>query len=78
MRQPKIDTRLTQIGHHRIQTSASIKICSGEGEQGVNEEYAGPRSIPGLIHALAASRCNGDRWAYAILDWPDYGPVTAV
>ena len=75
---PQADTTIAQIGHDRLQTAISIKIASGEGAVGSSvEPYMGTRSVPALIQALTVGRCDGDRWAYAIIDWSDYGPVKA-
>ncbi len=75
---PQVDTTVAQIGHERLQTAISINIASGEGVASSSiEPYIGLRSVPALVQHLTQERCNGDRWAYAIIDWDDYGPVKA-
>lgn len=44
-----------------------IVIISGEGETGITEEYTGKRSIRAIKTRLTKERCNGDRWAKAIV-----------
>ncbi len=45
-----------------------VLIVSGEGTgQGHVEEYLGARTEAAINQRLTAERCNGDRWARAII-----------
>lgn len=46
----------------------SIKIVSGEGEQGSVEFYDGQLTKRALLRRLREERCDGDRWAYVMVD----------
>ena len=47
-----------------INGDEDLYIVSGEGEQGVREDYNGPRTAAAVRKVLKKERCNGDRWAY--------------
>lgn len=44
-----------------------IVIISGEGENGGTETYNGKRTIRAIKMRLKKERCNGDRWAKALV-----------
>jgi hypothetical protein len=49
-----------------------INIVSGEGDGvGTIEEFGGRRTIRALLAAVKRETCNGDRWAYALINTPD-------
>lgn len=52
---------------HIIETAETILILSGEGEEGTFEKYTGKRTVRALRTALTKARCNGDRWAFALV-----------
>jgi hypothetical protein len=43
----------------------SIKIVSGEGEQGTIEDYDGEQTAEAIFARLESERCGGDRWSHA-------------
>lgn len=55
----------------------TIVIHSGEGEEGVFEEYTGKRTARAIKSRLSRERCNGYRWAaaYIYLHGSDFGAV---
>jgi len=44
-----------------------IHITSGEGEVGTTELYEGKRTIRAIEMRLKRERCDGDRWARAMI-----------
>ena len=51
----------------QIKNTKEILIISGEGDFGDCEIYTGKRSERVLKSRLTRERCNGDRWASALL-----------
>ena len=48
--------------------SNTIRIVSGEGTgEGIVEPYTGKRTIRAIKTKLTKERCNGDRWAKALV-----------
>lgn len=45
-----------------------IVIVSGEGEQGTKETYRGRHTVRAVWRRLTVERCDGDRWAHAVVD----------
>ena len=45
-------------------------IFSGEGERGASQRYLGKKTRIALRSRLTTERCNGDRWAYAMIELP--------
>lgn len=56
----------------------AIEIVSGEGTEGTRETYAGKRTARAINARLRKERCNGDRWAFALLDGFRYTNVSDV
>lgn len=48
-----------------------IAIVSGEGEIGKSHIFTGARTRLAIIRKINKERCNGDRWAYAIIESSD-------
>lgn len=44
-----------------------VQIVSGEGEYGTPEQYHGNGAISSIRARLTRERCNGDRWARAVM-----------
>lgn len=47
-------------------TDKQIRIVSGEGNEGVVENYFGKLTQRAIKSRLTKEKCNGDRWARAI------------
>ena len=45
-----------------------IEIVSGEGEQGRLVKYEGRQSLNSIRNALKVERCDGDRWAFCVIE----------
>ena len=48
-----------------------IAIVSGEGDYGTPEMFTGCRTPLAIKRRLTAERCNGDRFAYAVIETND-------
>jgi hypothetical protein len=49
--------------------ACEIEIVSGEGTgEGTVEEYDGEQTHLAVLDRLTTERCNGDRWAFAVID----------
>ncbi len=46
-----------------IATGKPLEIVSGEGENGMVEEYTGAKTVRAIKARLTRERCGGDRWA---------------
>ena len=55
-----------------LENAKEIEIVSGEGEQGTVEEYDGARTERAICKKLKEEECDGDRWAYALIDGARY------
>jgi hypothetical protein len=55
-----------------IKNAEEIEIVSGEGEQGIFEDYEGKRTERAICMALAKEECHGDRWAFVRIDGRRY------
>lgn len=54
----------------------AIEIVSGEGAgEGTRETYTGKRTARAINARLRKERCNGDRWAFVLLDGIKYSKV---
>ena len=73
----KIDYYLALYGYN-----SPIQVISGEGFIGQYKDYTGKRSGRAVLLKLAKERCNGDRWAKALMKIDksafDYAYNTAV
>lgn len=54
-----------------IKKAETVLILSGEGEVGTYEKYEGKRTERALKSRLTKERCNGDRWAFAMVSAGD-------
>ena len=45
-----------------------IEIVSGEGEEGKLVKYEGRQSLNSIRKALKTERCDGDRWAFCVIE----------
>lgn len=59
-----------------ILNNEKIYIFSGEGEEGMREEYTGKRTLRALKIKLTKEKCKGDRWARAQFYDENYGWFT--
>ena len=55
-----------------IKNAEEIEIVSGEGEQGIFEDYEGKRTERAICMALAKEECHGDRWAFVRINGVRY------
>lgn len=64
-----IATGIAQFSDYLASSSDEhpIHIVSGEGEQGTVEVYTGKRTERAIKMRLTRERCNGDRWARAMI-----------
>lgn len=50
-----------------LKSTNEIQIVSGEGNFGDTEVYTGKRTQRAIKSRLTRERCNGDRWARAVV-----------
>jgi hypothetical protein len=56
------------ISDRMIQAAETIRIISGEGENGTIEDYTGKRTARAVRAKLTHERHDGDRWGILVID----------